>query len=81
MKERYLNGATLDMIEDVRKFKIVNDWRRPTIDIYDDYIECSFRISHTLRCVPESSADEWRMYAEDGEIVLVFTYYYLSEDK
>lgn len=80
MKEKYLNDTTLNMIEDVRKFKIVNDWHKPTIEIYDGFIECSYRISQTVRSIPESSADRWRMYADNGEIVLIFTYYYLSED-
>lgn len=80
MKQKSSTQAILTMMQDAQSFKRVYHWRKAAVEVYSDYIEAEYRISGTIRAIPENKADEWRMFASDGDIVLVFTYNYDPEE-
>lgn len=71
--------AILAFMQDAQNLKRVLGVKEPTVEFYSDYIEAKFLNYGTLRDIPDFNADEWRMYAEDGALVLVLTYYYEEE--
>lgn len=71
--------AILAFMQDAQQFKRVKEWQKPTVNFYSDYIDAEFRIRGTLRAIPDNNADEWRMYADCDELVLIFTYYHEEE--
>lgn len=68
--------ALLALMLDAQKFKRVFGWRKPTVAFYDGYIDADFIITDTVRSIPEHHADEWRIYADGGDLHFVLTYYY-----
>lgn len=79
MNQKNSTEAILTLMQDAQSFKRVYGWRKTTIELYSDYMETEFRTTDTIRDIPESHADEWRMFASNDEIVIVFTYYYDDE--
>lgn len=79
MKQKSSTQAILTLMQDAQSFKRVYNWRKTSVMFFSDYMEAEYRISDTIRAIPENKADEWRMFAEDGEIVLIFTYWYEDE--
>lgn len=71
--------AILAMVQDTQKIQRVHEWRKTTVEFYSDYVEVEYRIYSTLREIPDNNADEWRMFASDGALVLVLTYYLEEE--
>ena len=80
MKQKSSTQAILTLMQDAQSFKRVYNWHKPIVGFYADYIDVEYHISSTIRAIPENKADEWRMYASDDELVLVFTYYYEQEE-
>lgn len=79
MAEKSSTQAILAMMQDAQKIKRVQEWLNPTVGFYSDYLEAEYRIYGTLRDIPDNNADEWRIYADNGALVLVFTYYHEEE--
>lgn len=79
MKKKTSKEAVITLMKDAQRFKRVCHWRKTTVEFYSDYCDAEYRISDTLRSIPEHNADEWRMFANNDEIVLVLTYYYDDE--
>lgn len=76
MKQKSSTEAILAMMQDAQQFKRVYQWRKAAVEIYSDYIDAEYRVSSTIRAIPENHADEWRMFASGDDIVFVFSYYY-----
>lgn len=81
MKQKNSTEAILTLMQDAQSFKRVYGWKKPTVEFYSDYMEAEFRTTDTIRAIPGSHADEWRMFASNDEIVIVFTYYYDDDQK
>lgn len=80
MKQKSSTEAILALMQDAQQFKRVCQWRKAAVEVYSDYIEAEYRESGTIRAIPQNHADEWRIFASDDEIVIVFTYFYEDED-
>lgn len=74
MKQKSSTQAVLALMQDAQQLKRVCGWRKTTVEFYSDYIDAEYRITDTIRAIPEHHADEWRMYAQDNELYLVLTY-------
>lgn len=79
MKQKSATQAILALMQDAQQLKRVRGWRKTTVEFYSDYIDAEYRITDTIRTIPEHLADEWRMFASDDELVLVLTYNYDPE--
>lgn len=79
MEKKTSTQAVITLMQDAQRFKRVCHWRKTTVEFYSDYIDAEYRISDTVRSIPENNADEWRMFAINDEIVLVLTYYFEDE--
>lgn len=79
MAKKSSTQAILALMQDTQKIQRVHQWRNTTVEFYSDYIDVEYRIYDTLREIPDNNADEWRMFASDGALVLVLTYYYEEE--
>lgn len=79
MDKKTSTEAILTMMKDAQEFKRVYGWRKPTVEFYSDYMDVEYRVTDTIRAIPEHHADEWRMFASNDEIVFVLTYYYDDE--
>ena len=79
MKQKSSTQAILAVMLDAQFLKKTTKFRKATIEFYSDYIDVEYRTTDTVRQIPENHADEWRIFASDGELVLVFTYYYNPE--
>lgn len=81
MKKVSLNQALLSLAEDIQVLKRVHGWRKPQIEICADFIDVRYRTGDTIRSIPVNHADEWRMFACNDDLYLVFTYYYEPDDE
>ena len=79
MNQKNSTEAILTLMQDAQSFKRVYGWKKTTVVLNSDCIETEFRTTGTIHAIPESHADEWRMFASNDEIVFVFTYYYDDE--
>lgn len=79
MKQKSSTQAILTVMQDAQFLKKTCKFRKATIEFNSDYIDVEYRTSDTVRQIPENHADEWRIFADDNELVLVFTYYYNPE--
>lgn len=79
MKQKSSTQAILAVMQDAQFLKKTAKFRKATIEINSDYIDVEYRTTNTVRQIPDNHADEWRIYASDNELVLVFTYYYNPE--
>lgn len=80
MKQKSATQAILALMQDAQQLKRVCGWRKTTVEIYSDYIDAEYRITDTIRAIPQNRADEWRMFASNDEICLVLTYNYDPEE-
>lgn len=76
MNKKSSTQAVLALMQDEQKFRQVKEWPHATVKFYSDYIDAEYHIRGTIRDIPDNNADEWRMYASDDVLVLVFTYYH-----
>lgn len=79
MKQQSLIKATLALLQDAQYYKLLFHWSKTTVEVYSDYIEAEYHITETLRSIPESHADEWRIYACNDEIIFILTYNYKDD--
>lgn len=79
MEQKSSTQAVLLLMQDAQQLKRVYGWRKSTVEFYSDYMEAEYRITDTVRAIPENRADEWRMFASNDEICLVLTYNYDPE--
>lgn len=79
MDKKSSTQAVLALMLDAQKFTRVQEWPHPIVKFYTDYIDAEYHIRDTLRNIPDNNADEWRMYASDDVLVLVFTYYHKED--
>lgn len=79
MKQKSSTQAVLALMQDAQQLKRVCGWRKTTVEFYSDYIDAEYRITDTVRAIPEHRADEWRMFASGDELCLVLTYNYDPE--
>lgn len=79
MKQKKSTEAILTLMQDAQSFMRVYGWRKPTVKFYSDYMDVEYRVTDTIRAIPEHHADKWRMFASNDEIVFVLTYYYDDE--
>ena len=75
MKEKSSTQAILTVFQDIQFLEKTCKFRKATIELYSDYIEVVYRTTDTVRQIPDNHADEWRIYASDDKLILVFTYY------
>lgn len=79
MQTKSLTQAVLAHIKDAQMMKRIFKCGHASVEYYSDYIDAEYRIRGTLREIPEHSADEWRMFSSQDELVFVLTYYFEEE--
>lgn len=79
MKTKSSTQAVLALMMDAQRMKRIFKCGHSTVEFYSDYIDAEYRIHGTVREIPEHSADEWRMFASQDELVFVLTYYFEEE--
>ena len=76
MNKKDSTQAVHALMQDAQKFNRVQKWPHVIVKFYSDYIDAEYHIRGNLSDIPDNNADEWRLYASDDELVLVFTYYH-----
>lgn len=79
MKRKSSTQAVLAFMQDAQQLKRVYGWCNPVVQFYSDYLDVEYRTYDIFRSIPEHHADEWRLFAYEGEIHFLLTYYYDPE--